>query len=76
MYKNSSDFTSNQNRISRPVERIGIIPRSIIRTLNSFLIQIFTNSNILVIQEFRISRYQVLVSFQCLLYLIFIPLIK
>jgi hypothetical protein len=49
-------------------------PRSIIRTLN-FFTQIFPNSNILVIQEFRVSRYQVLVSFQCLLYLIFIPLL-
>lgn len=76
MYKNSSDFTSNQNKISRPIERIGIIPRSIIRTLNRFFTQIFPNSNILVIQEFRVSRYQVLVSFQCLFYLIFIPLLS
>jgi hypothetical protein len=35
---------------------------------------VIPNSNILVIQEFRVSRYQVLV-FQCLLYLIFIPLL-
>lgn len=76
MYKNSSNFTSNQNRISRPIERIGIIPRSIIRTLNRFFTQISPNSNILIIQEFRVSRYQVLVSFQCLLYLIFIPLLS
>jgi hypothetical protein len=75
MYKNSSGFATNQNQIARPIERIGIIPRSIIRTLNRFFTQIFPNSNILVIQEFRVSRYQVLVSFQCLLYLIFIPLL-
>jgi hypothetical protein len=74
MYKNSSGFATNQNQIARPIERIGI-PRSIIRTLNRFFTQIFPNSNILVIQEFRVSRYQVLVSFQCLLYLIFIPLL-
>jgi len=74
MYKNSSEI-SNQNKVARPIERIGIIPRSIIRTLNRFFTQIFPNSNILVIQEFRVSRYQVLVSFQCLLYLIFIPLL-
>jgi hypothetical protein len=59
MYKNSSGFATNQNQIARPIERIGI-PRSIIRTLNRFF-QIFPNSNILVIQEFRVSRYQVLV---------------
>lgn len=75
MYKNSDRSASNQNKVARPIERIGIIPRSIIRTLNRFFTQIFPNSNILVIQEFRVSRYQVLVSFQCLLYLIFIPLL-
>lgn len=74
MYKNSSQFGANQNQSGPPIERIGLIPRSIIRTLNRFLTQIFPNSNILVIQEFRVSRYQVLVSFQCLLLLIFIPL--
>jgi hypothetical protein len=73
MYKNSSGFATNQNQIARPIERIGIIPRSIIQHID--FTQIFPNSNILVIQEFRVSRYQVLVSFQCLLYLIFIPLL-
>jgi hypothetical protein len=36
MYKNSSGFATNQNQIARPIERIGIIPRSIIRTLSIF----------------------------------------
>jgi hypothetical protein len=60
MYKNSSDFTSNQNRISRPIERIGIIPDSIPNVKRLFT-QIFPNSNILVIQRIPVSRYQVLV---------------
>nr|YP_009367439.1 chloroplast enveloppe membrane protein [Sarcinofilum mucosum]ARK14384.1 chloroplast enveloppe membrane protein [Sarcinofilum mucosum] len=71
MYTNSPASSKNQ----KPIEPIGIIPRSIIRTLNRFLIQLFPNSNSLILQEFRISRYQVLVSVQCLLSLIFIPLI-
>lgn len=61
-------------RSQKPVEPIGILPRSIIRTLNRFVIQLFSNSNVLVLQEFRISRYQVFTSLQCLLCLIFIPL--
>lgn len=71
MYTNSPASSKNQ----KPIEPIGIIPRSIIRTLNRFIIQLFPNSNSLILQEFRISRYQVLVSVQCLLSLIFIPLI-
>ena len=72
MYNNNSQ---NTEKTQKPIEIIGVIPRSIIRTLNRFLIQLFTNSNILVIQEFRISRYQVRVSLQCLISLIFIPLL-
>nr|YP_009367519.1 chloroplast enveloppe membrane protein [Pseudoneochloris marina]ARK14472.1 chloroplast enveloppe membrane protein [Pseudoneochloris marina] len=74
MYNNPSN-RPGPKREARPIEPIGVIPRSIIRTFNRFLTQIFPNSNVLVIQEFRISRYQVLVSIQCLLSLIFIPLI-
>ena len=70
MYNQSSRSFKNQ----KPIEPIGILPRSIIRTFNRFLIQLFPNSNALVIQEFRISRYQVFVSIQCLISLIFIPL--
>ena len=77
MYKKSTSNFSNQKKTigQYSTERIGIIPRSIIRTLNRFLTQIFPNSNVNVIQEFRVSRYQVLVSLQCLLYLIFVPLL-
>ena len=65
----------NTNKFPRSIEPVGIIPRSIIRTLNRFLTQLFQNSNNLVIEEFRISRYQILVSLQSLLSLIFIPLV-
>lgn len=71
MYTNSSPPSQNQ----KPIEPIGIIPRSIIRTLNRFRLQLFPTSNSLILQEFQISRYQVLVSVQCLFSLIFIPLL-
>ena len=58
----------------RAVEQTGLIPRSIIRTFERFKKQLFPGSEMLVIQEFRISRYQVLVSIQCLFMLIGIPI--
>jgi len=57
----------------RAIEQTGLIPRSIIRTFERFKKQLFPGSEMLVIQEFRISRYQVIVSVQCLLTLIFVP---
>lgn len=72
---NSNRFSKNLTKTPRSIEPVGIIPRSIIRTLNRFLTQLLQNSNTLVIEEFRISRYQILVSIQSLLSLIFIPLI-
>jgi hypothetical protein len=56
-------------------EQTGLIPRSIIRTFERFKQQLLPGSANLVIQEFRISRYQVLVSIKCLFILIFLPLI-
>nr|YP_009106439.1 chloroplast enveloppe membrane protein [Geminella minor]AIT95232.1 chloroplast enveloppe membrane protein [Geminella minor] len=56
-------------------EQTGLIPRSIIRTFDRFKKQIFPGGEFLVVQEFRISRYQVLVSVRCLVSLIFIPLV-
>lgn len=56
-------------------EQTGLVPRSIIRTFDRFKKQIFPGGEFLVLQEFRISRYQVLVSVKCLVSLIFIPLI-
>ena len=56
------------------VEKIGLIPRSILRTFNRFKQQLFPEAIEFFIQEFRVSRSQVLVSLQCLLTLIIIPL--
>ena len=57
----------------RAIEQTGLIPRSIIRTLGRFKKQLFPGAERLVLQEFRISRYQVIVSVQCLITLIFVP---
>lgn len=63
-----------RTNFSRAVEKIGLIPRSIIRTSDRFRKQLFPGTETLLLQEFRISRYQILVSLKCLLALIFIPL--
>ena len=39
------------------IEQTGIIPRSIIRTFDRFRKQLFSGSEKLVIQEFRIPRF-------------------
>ncbi len=59
----------------KAVEQTGLIPRSIIRTFDRFRKQLFPETEKLIIQEFRISKYQFLVSIKCLANLIFIPLI-
>ena len=61
--------------VKKAVEQTGLIPRSIIRTFDRFRKQLFPEAKKLVIQEFRISRYQFLVSIKCFASLIFIPLI-
>jgi hypothetical protein len=65
----------SQRFIEGAVEKIGLIPRSIIRTVNRFQQQLFPEAVEFFIQEFRVSRSQVLVSFNCLLTLIVIPVL-
>ena len=59
----------------RAFEQTGLIPRSIIRTFDRFRRQLLKGAEKSVIQEFRVSRYQVLVSVKCLIKLITIPLL-
>ena len=56
-------------------EQTGLIPRSIIRTFDRFRKQILPGAETVVIKEFRISRYQVVVSVKCLLVLFIFPLV-
>nr|YP_003227074.1 envelope membrane protein [Bryopsis hypnoides]ACX33783.1 envelope membrane protein [Bryopsis hypnoides] len=68
-----------KNFSSRAFEKIGLIPRSIIRTFNRFIKQLFeTNKNKgvapnFVLYEFQISRYQTIASLKCFINLIFFP---
>ena len=59
----------------RAFEQTGLVPRSIIRTFDRFRRQLLNRAESSVIQEFRVSRYQVLVSVKCLVTLLIIPLV-
>jgi hypothetical protein len=56
-------------------EPTGLVPRSIIRTIERFKQQLLPGTEALAIQEFRISRYQVLVSLRCLAVLVCAPIL-
>lgn len=56
-------------------EPTGLVPRSIIRTVERFKQQLLPGTEALAIQEFRISRYQVLVSLRCLAILVCVPVL-
>lgn len=59
--------------LRKATERTGLVPRSIIRTLRRFFIQLNPSSEALIVQEFRISRYQGLVSLRTFLTLAVVP---
>nr|AOP19066.1 envelope membrane protein [Halimeda discoidea] len=54
-------------------EQIGIIPRSIVRTIQRFLKQIGLKTDLFAIYEFRVSRYIAIASLQCFCFLIVCP---
>lgn len=60
---------------AKSIEKMGFIPRSILRTLGRFRLQLWPGIENLVIQEFQVSRYQFLVSFKSLFFLFFFPLV-
>ena len=55
-------------------EPTGLVPRSIVRTFERFRQQLLPGSETAAIREYRISRYQVLVSARCLFILLTIPI--
>lgn len=59
----------------RAFEQTGLVPRSIIRTFDRFRKQLLKGTESSAIQEFRVSRYQVLVSVKCLITLLIVPLL-
>nr|BDN79701.1 envelope membrane carbon uptake protein [Ditrichum rhynchostegium] len=54
-------------------ESIGLVPRSITRTLSGFQAELTGQSTSLVLQDFQIARYQALASLQYMLFLLFLP---
>ena len=56
-------------------EPTGLIPRSIIRTVDRFVQQLLPGKEKIALQEYRVSRYQILVSIKSLLTLFLIPLL-
>ena len=56
-------------------EPTGLIPRSIVRTFERFYKQLLPKTKYSAIREYRISRYQVLVSIRCLCTLLILPLL-
>ena len=54
-------------------ESIGLVPRSITRTLSGFQTELTGQSTSLVLQDFQIARYQALASLQYMLFLLFLP---
>jgi hypothetical protein len=54
-------------------EPTGLVPRSIVRTVDRFRQQLLPGTRDAAVQEFRVSRYQVLTSLKCLLSLLVVP---
>nr|BDW36401.1 envelope membrane carbon uptake protein [Barbula unguiculata] len=54
-------------------ESIGLVPRSITRTLSRFQAELTGQSTSLVLQDFQIARYQALASLKYMLFLFFFP---
>lgn len=54
-------------------EPTGLVPRSIVRTFDRFRQQLLPETKAAAVQEFRVSRYQVLTSLKCLVSLLLIP---
>lgn len=56
-------------------EPTGLVPRSIVRTFDRFRQQLLPETKAAAVQEFRISRYQVLVSVKSLASLVVVPIL-
>nr|AND47908.1 chloroplast envelope membrane protein [Sphagnum aongstroemii] len=76
--ENSSYFFNSKNSKDSVVtatayESIGLVPRSITRTLSGFQTELTGQSSSLVLQEFRVAKYQALASLQYMGCLLLLP---
>ena len=69
----TSAVPSSETRRTLAFEKTGLVPRSITRTLDRFRRELSPSTETLIIQEFRISRYQMLASLRYLASLVIIP---
>nr|YP_011003762.1 envelope membrane protein [Lycopodium japonicum]WPS66333.1 envelope membrane protein [Lycopodium japonicum] len=71
----SSSPSESDSRVTTiaAYESIGLVPRSITRTLSRFQTELTGQSSSLVLYEFRLAKYQALASLQYIGYLVFIP---
>jgi hypothetical protein len=67
------DFEKINITTTAAYESIGLVPRSITRTLSGFQAELTGQSTSLVLQDFQIARYQALASLQYMLFLLFLP---
>lgn len=71
---NTNSIKSNKNLLEIiPYESVGLVPRSITRTLMRFQNELFSLSPSIILVEFRLLKYQAIASLQYLLYLIIGP---
>jgi hypothetical protein len=70
-----SILSASSSKTNKPLafEKTGIIPRSIPRTFDRLRRELLPSSEDLVVQEFRISRYQTLTALKFIASLIWIP---
>nr|BAT70107.2 chloroplast envelope membrane protein [Takakia lepidozioides] len=73
--ENPFSFSNSKNSITTATayESIGLVPRSITRTLSGFQTELTGQSSSLVLQEFRVAKYQALASLQYMGCLLFLP---
>lgn len=71
----SSSFTQVPFQATKPLafEKTGVVPRSIPRTFDRLRRELLPSAENLVVQEFRVSRYQTLAALQFIAGLIWVP---
>jgi hypothetical protein len=68
-------LSSNVNPKTIAYESVGLVPRSITRTLSRFQIELAGRSVSLILPEFRLAKYQAVASLQYMVCLIVVPFV-
>lgn len=69
----NSNFQTLATQKNITYESVGLVPRSITRTLSRFQIELAGRSSSLVIPEFQLTKYQVTTSVQYMAFLVLFP---